>query len=144
MSLPTNPEASEAVGVTAPVSPSAARTETAETSSVAEVLARKAAFPQMAGAGAAAAAGTSLGFLMDVTVTLTAELGRTTITLGEVMRLGSGSVVPLDRLISEPVEITARGVLLARGEVVIVDDRFAIRIKEIVQTRQPQGGGEAG
>jgi flagellar motor switch protein FliN/FliY len=85
-----------------------------------------------------------LGVLMDVTVTLTAELGRTTITLGEVLRLGSGSVVPLDRLVVEPVDITARGVLLARGEVVIVDDRFAVRIKEIVQPRNAPPGGDAG
>jgi flagellar motor switch protein FliN/FliY len=125
---------------TAPVSPSAPRIETTE--ATAEVLARKASFPQVA-PGAGAAAGLPLGHLMDVTVTLTAELGRTTVTLGDVLKMGSGSVVPLDRLIAEPVDITARGVLLARGEVVIVDDRFAVRIKEIVAPRQAVAGESA-
>jgi flagellar motor switch protein FliN/FliY len=124
----------------APVSPSAPRPEAAEAALAQEVLARRANFAQMAPGGAGATM--PLGFLLDVTVTLTAELGRTTLTLGEVLRLGSGAVVPLDRLVAEPVEITARGVLLARGEVVVVDDRFAVRIKEIVQPKQPLTGGE--
>jgi flagellar motor switch protein FliN/FliY len=141
MSRATEPDTPETAVLEAgaPVSPSAAEAALAQ-----EVLARKAAFPAMTPGGGAAGSATPLGFLMDVTVTLTAELGRTTITLGEVMRLGSGSVVPLDRLLAEPVEITARGVLLARGEVVVVDDRFAVRIKEIVQPRQPVAGGEPG
>jgi flagellar motor switch protein FliN/FliY len=137
-----SPEA-PALAADAPVSPSATRPDSADSALATEVLARKAAFPAM-GQGTTGAAGMPLGFLMDVTVTLTAELGRTTITLGEVLQLGSGSVVPLDRLVAEPVEITARGVLLARGEVVVVDDRFAIRIKEIVQNRQAAVGGEGG
>jgi flagellar motor switch protein FliN len=144
MSRETEPDNPEAAVLTAgaPVSPSH-RTETVDPALAQEVLARKAAFPPMT-PGTGPAGASSLGFLMDVTVTLTAELGRTTITLGEVMRLGSGSVVPLDRLLAEPVEITARGVLLARGEVVVVDDRFAIRIKEIVQPRQvPTDGSPA-
>lgn len=124
----------------APVSPSGTRTEAAEAALAQEVLAKRANFAAMTPGGAGAAM--PLGFLMDVTVTLTAELGRTTLTLGEVLRLGSGAVVPLDRLVAEPVEITARGVLLARGEVVIVDDRFAVRIKEIVQPRQAPAAGE--
>lgn len=123
------------------VRPSASRMESVEATLTQEVLTRQASFPQLA-PGAGLAGTMPLGFLLDVPVTLTAELGRTTLTLGEVLRLGSGSVVSLDRSITEPVELTARGVLLARGEVVIVDDRFAIRIKEIVQQRR--AGGEAG
>jgi flagellar motor switch protein FliN len=121
----------------APISPSAPRPESAD--AAAEVLARRATFPQVS-PGPSAAGALPLGHLMDVTVTLTAELGRTTVTLGDVLKLGGGSVVPLDRLVAEPVDITARGVLLARGEVVIVDDRFAVRIKEIVQPRQTAPG----
>jgi flagellar motor switch protein FliN len=142
MSRATEPDTPEAqtLAVSPPISPSTGRSEGAESALAQEVLARKAAFPAMT---PASGSGTMpLGFLMDVTVTLTAELGRTTVTLGEVLRLGNGSVVPLDRLIAEPVEITARGVLLARGEVVVVDDRFAVRIKEIVQNRQPPAAGE--
>src|SRR5437867_2396563 len=72
----------------------------------------------------------SIDNLLDVTVTVTAELGRSTTSIGELLKLSVGSVVELDRLISEPVELMAQGVRLARGEVVVVEDRFAIRIKE--------------
>ncbi len=140
MSPTTGPDTPEATSV--PVRPSGPRPEPPAAALAEEVLARRAAFPPLPAGGGPAGA-MPLGFLMDVTVTLTAELGRATLTLGEVLRLGSGSVVPLDRLASEPVEITARGVLLARGEVVVVDDRFAVRIKEIVQPRQAPAG-EAG
>ncbi len=131
---PATPEPAPVGG--APVRPSSPRLESAALAE--DVLARRASFAQLNPAGPTGAL--PLGSLLDVTVTLTAELGRTTITLAEVLRLGAGSVVPLDRLASEPVEITARGVLLARGEVVVVDDRFAVRIKEIVQSRQTAAG----
>jgi flagellar motor switch protein FliN/FliY len=78
----------------------------------------------------------SLDNLLDVTVTVTAELGRSTTSIGELLKLSVGSVVELDRLISEPVELMAQGVRLARGEVVVVEDRFAIRIKEIVDPKK--------
>ena len=74
--------------------------------------------------------------LLDVTVKVTAELGRVTLSVGEVLKLGVGSVVQLDRPISEPVDLVVQGVRLARGEVVIVDERFAIRIKEIVSSKK--------
>jgi len=67
----------------------------------------------------------------DVSVNLWAELGKISIPLGELLKLGQGSVVRLNRPISEPVELVAQGVRLARGEVVVVDDCFAIRITEI-------------
>jgi flagellar motor switch protein FliN/FliY len=143
MSRATEPDTAETPvdASVAPVSPSSPRPESAEAAAQ-EVLTRRAAFPQVA-PGAGGAGALPLGHLMDVTVTLTAELGRTTVTLGDVLKMGSGSVVALDRLVAEPVEITARGVLLARGEVVIVDDRFAVRIKEIVQPRQAPAGETA-
>lgn len=72
----------------------------------------------------------------DVSVTVWAELGRVTITLGELLKLGEGSTVKLDRPISAPVNLVAQGVCFARGEVVVVDDCFAIRIKEIESSRQ--------
>jgi flagellar motor switch protein FliN/FliY len=69
--------------------------------------------------------------LQDVTVTVAAELGRVTLTIGEVLKLGVGSVLELHRSINEPVDLMVQGVRLARGEVVVVDDRFAIRIREV-------------
>jgi flagellar motor switch protein FliN len=74
--------------------------------------------------------------LLDVACTVTAELGRIKLSIGEVLKLNVGSVLELNRLISEPVDVLVQGVLLARGEVVVVNDRFAIRIKEIVDARK--------
>lgn len=66
-----------------------------------------------------------------VHVTMTAELGRTELTIQELIGLAEGSVVELNRAISAPVELVAQGVPLGNGEVVVIDDQFAIRIKEI-------------
>jgi flagellar motor switch protein FliN/FliY len=79
--------------------------------------------------------GGSIHHLMDVTVKLTAELGRVSMSIGEVLKLGPGSVVGLDRGVAEPVDLFVQGVLFARGEVVVVDDRFAIRIQEILDPK---------
>lgn len=72
----------------------------------------------------------------DVSVTLTAELGRVKIPLRELVRLGPESVIELDRPVSEPVDLIAQGVRVARGEVVVIDDCFAIQISEIIEPGQ--------
>lgn len=64
----------------------------------------------------------------DVTVRLSVELGRTNMPLRDVLALGEGSVVPLDRLTDELLDVTANGKVIARGEVVAQDGRFALRI----------------
>jgi len=81
------------------------------------------------------AKGGSIHHLLDVTVKLTAELGRVSMSIGEILKLGPGSVVGLDRSISEPVDLFVQGVLFARGDVVVVDGRFAIRIQEILDPK---------
>jgi flagellar motor switch protein FliN/FliY len=68
-----------------------------------------------------------------VQVVLTAELGRTQVTIQELMGLTEGAVLELNRAISAPVELIAQGVPLGNGEVVVIDDQFAIRIKQIYQ-----------
>jgi flagellar motor switch protein FliN/FliY len=78
----------------------------------------------------------ALESLLEVRVTVKAELGRATLPIGEVLKLGPGSVLELNRSISEPVDLFVQGVRLARGEVVVVDDRFAIRIKDLVEPRK--------
>lgn len=78
----------------------------------------------------------SLDRLLNVTVSVTAELGRVTLPISEVLKLGVGTVLELHRSVSEPVDLMVQGVRLARGEVVVVDDRFAIRIKEIADTKK--------
>lgn len=77
-----------------------------------------------------------LDSLLDVNVLVTVELGRTTLSVNEVLKLGVGSVVELDRLILEPVDLMVQGMRLARGEVVVVGDRFAILIKEIADPKE--------
>lgn len=71
----------------------------------------------------------------DVHVPVWVELGRIEMTLGELLKLDEGAVVRLDRPVSEPVDLVSQGVRLARGEVVVVEDCFAIRIKEIEPSR---------
>ena len=77
--------------------------------------------------------------LLDVSVCVTAELGRVTMSIGDILKMGIGSVVGLNRTVAEPVDLLVQGVPFARGEVVVIDDRFAIRISEIVDPAQ-QGG----
>ncbi len=69
----------------------------------------------------------------DVSVTVTAELGRVSLPIGELLQLGEGSVIELDRPISTPVDLRAQGVLVAQGEVVVVDDCFAVRLKQVTK-----------
>lgn len=84
--------------------------------------------------------GTSIDRFYDVNITVWAELGRTSMSLGELLKIGEGSVLKLSRPISAPIDLMAQGVRVARGEVVVVDDSFAIRIKEIEPGRKAFGG----
>ncbi len=72
----------------------------------------------------------------DVRVSVWAELGRVEMPLGDLLQLGEGSVLRLDRPVGDPVDLVSQGVKLARGEVVVVDDSFAIRIREILSTEK--------
>jgi flagellar motor switch protein FliN/FliY len=67
----------------------------------------------------------------DVHVPIWAELGRVEMPLGDLMKLDEGAVLRLNRPVGEPVDLVSQGVKLARGEVVVIDDCFAVRIKEI-------------
>lgn len=81
---------------------------------------------------AAAASAASLDMLMDVPLKISVELGRTRLAVKEVLALQHGSVVELDRLAGEPVDVLVNDRLVARGEVVVIEDRFGIRITETV------------
>ncbi|MEZ6132235.1 MAG: flagellar motor switch protein FliN [Planctomycetaceae bacterium] len=80
----------------------------------------------------------------DVNVEVSVELGRVTLPIGDLLRLGEGAVLELERALSEPVDIVAQGVRLARGDVVVVEDRYAVRITEIESSDSASGqsGGE--
>ncbi|MGK3123014.1 flagellar motor switch protein FliN [Pantoea rwandensis] len=73
-----------------------------------------------------------LSLIMDIPVKMSVELGRTKMTIKELLRLSQGSVVALDGLAGEPLDILINGYLIAQGEVVVVSDKFGIRITEII------------
>ncbi|MEJ5257895.1 MAG: flagellar motor switch phosphatase FliY [Fervidobacterium sp.] len=77
-----------------------------------------------------------LQLLFDVPLNVTVELGRTKLTLKEVMELGIGSLIELDKLTGEPVDIYVNNKLIARGEVVVIDENFGVRITEIVSPKE--------
>src|SRR5262245_15348679 len=81
---------------------------------VEEIIAHRAEFPVMEPQRVPNPAG-SLSRFFDVTVTVSVELGRVTLPIGELVKLGKGSVIELDRAIDEPVDLMAQGVRLARG-----------------------------
>lgn len=74
----------------------------------------------------------NLNLVMDVSLSLTVELGKTTIPIKEVLELTRGSVIELDRVAGEPVDLLANGKLIAKGEVVVIEDNFGLRITSIV------------
>ena len=73
-----------------------------------------------------------LNLILDIPVKMTVELGRTRLTIKELLRLSQGAVVSLDGLAGEPLDILINGYLIAQGEVVVVSDKFGIRITDII------------
>jgi flagellar motor switch protein FliN len=82
--------------------------------------------------GAPAAGELDVGAILDVPVTMSLEVGRARLTIGELLQLGPGSIVELDRAAGSPLDVLLNGRLVARGEVVVTDDRFGIRLLDIV------------
>ncbi|WP_280553090.1 flagellar motor switch protein FliN [Halomonas sp. 25-S5] len=83
-------------------------------------------------AGQGVAQGRDLEMIMDIPVKLTVELGRTKLTIKQLLELAQGSVIELDGLAGEPMDILINGYLIAQGEVVVVEDKYGIRITEII------------
>ncbi len=88
-------------------------------------------FAQAAG-GAPAGAGNDISMVLDIPVQLTVELGRTRIPIKNILQLAQGSVVELETLAGEPMDVLVNGYLIAQGEVVVVNDKFGIRLTDIV------------
>ncbi len=80
--------------------------------------------------------GSDLERLGQVTLELTVEVGRTRMTLGQALALGPGSVITLDRLADQPVDLLVNGKPVARGEVVVIDDVFGLRLTHIVEAAE--------
>ncbi|HET8868873.1 MAG TPA: flagellar motor switch protein FliN [Aquabacterium sp.] len=80
----------------------------------------------------AAGAGNDINMILDIPVQLTVELGRTRIPIKNILQLAQGSVVELDAMAGEPMDVLVNGFLIAQGEVVVVNDKFGIRLTDIV------------
>ena len=74
-----------------------------------------------------------LSHIKDIGVELRVELGRTTKSLAQVAGISEGTIIELDRLAGEPVDLLAAGELIAKGEVVVIDEKFGIRVTELVE-----------
>ncbi|MDR1109665.1 MAG: flagellar motor switch protein FliN [Deltaproteobacteria bacterium] len=73
-----------------------------------------------------------LDFILDIPLEITVELGRTRMIINDLLQLGQGSVIELSKLAGEPLEIFVNGKLVARGEVVVVNEKFGVRVTDIV------------
>lgn len=118
-----------------------AATAPAEASATAEASAATEATKQASAAGqdvfrplqqASGEHSSDIDMIMDIPVQLSVELGRTRLTIKNILQLGQGSVVELDGLAGEPMDIFVNGYLIAQGEVVVVDDKYGIRVTDIV------------
>lgn len=76
-----------------------------------------------------------IDFLLDVPLNLTVELGRTRMLVNDLLQLGQGSVVELTKLVGEPLEVMVNEKLIARGEVVVLNDKFAVRLTDIISPK---------
>jgi len=104
--------------------------EIAETGSAAAPAAFASLTPEPG--GGAPAAVNDINRILDIPVQLTVELGRTRIPIKHILQLAQGSVVELDALAGEPMDVLVNGYLIAQGEVVVVNDKFGIRLTDIV------------
>jgi flagellar motor switch protein FliN/FliY len=91
-----------------------------------------AVFQDFSNKGARPETPNDIDFILDIPVQLTVELGRTKIAIKNLLQLAQGSVVELDGLAGEPMDVLVNGCLIAQGEVVVVNDKFGIRLTDII------------
>ena len=82
--------------------------------------------------GGPAADEANLDVILDIPVTISMEIGRTRIAIRNLLQLNQGSVVELDRLAGEPMDVLVNGTLIAQGEVVVVNEKFGIRLTDVI------------
>ena len=99
---------------------------------ISDSAARAAFDPLTAEAGAGTGSDLNLDVILDVPVSLSLEVGRTRIPIRNLLQLNQGSVVELDRAAGEPLDVYVNGTLIAQGEVVVVNDRFGVRLTDVV------------
>ncbi|MBF0316581.1 MAG: flagellar motor switch protein FliN [Nitrospirae bacterium] len=89
-------------------------------------------FQEFDGGGGSEEGLRDIKFLLDIPLTITVEIGRTKMLINDLLQLGQGSVVELDKLAGEPLEMLINNKVIARGEVVVVNEKFGIRLTDIV------------
>ncbi len=89
-------------------------------------------FEQFSGGAQKTGINNDIDMILDIPVQLTVELGRTKIAIKSLLQLAQGSVVELDGLAGEPMDVLVNGCLIAQGEVVVVNDKFGIRLTDII------------
>lgn len=77
-----------------------------------------------------------LSLVLDVPVELSVEMGRATMTIRETLAIGPGSIIALNRLVGEPVDLFANGRLIARGEVIAIDEEYGLRVTEVLSSME--------
>ncbi len=110
---------------------SAALAEQAAVDAKAEPSVAKASFQDFT-AAAGSTQKNEIDFILDIPVQMTVELGRTKIAIRNLLQLAQGSVVELDGMAGEPMDVLVNGCLIAQGEVVVVNDKFGIRLTDII------------
>jgi flagellar motor switch protein FliN/FliY len=93
-------------------------------------------FEQFGGGQEKSAAPQGFDMILDIPVKITVELGRTKISIRNLLQLAHGSVVELDGLAGEPMDVLVNGTLIAQGEVVVVNDKFGIRLTDIITPQE--------
>ena len=84
--------------------------------------------------------GKNLDLILDIPLTVTVELGRSKMLINDLLQLGQGSVIELTKLVGEPLEVLVNDKLVARGEVVVVNDKFGVRLTDIVSPLERSPG----
>ena len=90
-------------------------------------------FQSFSSDGSAIAGQENIGLIMDVPLNVTVELGRTSKSISEILDFAPGSIIELDRIAGEPIDVLVNGKLVAKGEVVVIEECFSVRITEIIK-----------
>lgn len=85
---------------------------------------------------ASGSATVSLDMILDVSVTLSIEVGRARMSISDLLKLSQGAIIELDRMAGEPLDVLVNGTLVARGEIVVVKDKFGIMLTEVVSAEE--------
>ncbi len=94
------------------------------------------ALPEFAATPVSRQLNPDLEMILDIPVRLSMEVGNTKIPIRDLLQLGQGSVIELDRLAGEPLDVLVNGTLIAHGEVVVVNDKFGIRMTDVISASE--------